>query len=40
MDEDGNGTLNVAEFEKGMNAVKLCYLTPKAIKHLFAYFGR
>ena len=39
MDDDGSGSLSWPEFEKGMKELKMCFLLPAAVKHLFKYFG-
>lgn len=39
MDDDGNGTLCLREFMKGMKECKVADLSDKALKHLFLYFG-
>mmetsp|Transcript_9390 Transcript_9390/g.13004 ORF Transcript_9390/g.13004 Transcript_9390/m.13004 type:complete len:528 (+) Transcript_9390:39-1622(+) len=38
MDDDGSGSLSWPEFEKGMKELKMCFLSPAALKHLFKYF--
>lgn len=42
-DDDGSGTLDQAEFVKGMRELNvefnLTSLNDKALKHLFSYFG-
>ena len=40
MDDNQNGTLDLAEFVKGMKECKVADLSDKALKHLFLYFGK
>ena len=35
-----SGQLDMAEFTKGMQELQICDLTPKALQHLFRYFGK
>jgi len=43
-DDDGSGTIDRAEFVKGMRELNVEYnltsLNDKALKHLFSYFGK